>query len=45
MPTAGPLFIAFLTAVIVIAGGLTFLPALTLGPIAEHLAMQAGLLF
>ncbi len=45
MPTAGPLFIAFLTGVIVIAGGLTFLPALTLGPIAEHLAMQAGLLF
>jgi K+-transporting ATPase ATPase A chain len=45
MPTAGPLFIAFLTGVIVIVGGLTFLPALTLGPIAEHLAMQAGRLF
>jgi len=45
MPTAGPLFIAFLTGVIVIVGGLTYLPALALGPVAEHLAMQAGFLF
>jgi K+-transporting ATPase ATPase A chain len=45
LPTTGGLFIALLTCVIVIVGGLAFLPALTLGPVAEHLAMQAGLLF
>jgi len=45
LPTTGILFIALLTGVIVIVGGLTFLPALTLGPVAEHFAMQAGLLF
>jgi K+-transporting ATPase A subunit len=37
--------IALLTGVIVIVGGLTFLPALTLGPVAEHFAIQAGPLF
>jgi K+-transporting ATPase ATPase A chain len=45
LPTTGILFIALLTGVIVIVGGLTFLPALTLGPVAEHFAMTAGLLF
>ena len=45
LPTTGVLFVALLTGVIVIVGGLTFLPALTLGPVAEHFAMQAGLLF
>jgi potassium-transporting ATPase potassium-binding subunit len=45
LPTTGILFVALLTGVIVIVGGLTFLPALTLGPVAEHFAMQAGLLF
>ncbi len=45
LPATGGVFIALLTCVIVIIGGLTFLPALTLGPVAEHLAMQAGLLF
>jgi K+-transporting ATPase ATPase A chain len=45
LPTTGILFIALLTGVIAIGGGLTFLPALTLGPAAEHFAMQAGLLF
>ena len=45
LPTAGILFITLLTGVIAIVGGLTFLPALTLGPVAEHFAMQAGLLF
>jgi K+-transporting ATPase ATPase A chain len=43
LPTTGILFVALLNGVIV--GGLTFLPALTLGPVAEHFAMQAGLLF
>jgi K+-transporting ATPase ATPase A chain len=31
--------------VILIMGGLTFFPALALGPIVEHLAMTAGILF
>ncbi|UZF90559.1 potassium-transporting ATPase subunit KdpA [Bosea sp. NBC_00550] len=41
-PTHGPLFIGLLIGVIVIVGGLTFFPALALGPIVEHLAMLAG---
>ena len=41
-PTDGPLFIGLLVGVVVIVGGLTFLPALALGPIVEHLAMIAG---
>ncbi len=44
-PTRGPLFIGLLVAVIVIMGGLTFFPALTLGPIAEHFAMLRGDLY
>jgi K+-transporting ATPase ATPase A chain len=41
-PTYGGLFVGLLTGVILIVGGLTFFPALSLGPIVEHLAMQAG---
>jgi K+-transporting ATPase ATPase A chain len=41
-PTHGPLFIGLLAVLVLIVGGLTFLPALALGPIAEHLAMIAG---
>jgi K+-transporting ATPase ATPase A chain len=44
-PTTGPLFVGLLVGVIVIVGGLTFFPALALGPIAEHFAMQAKMLF
>ncbi len=44
-PTTGPLWVGLLIGVIVIVGGLTFFPALALGPIVEHLAMQAGSLF
>jgi K+-transporting ATPase ATPase A chain len=44
-PTHGGLFVGLLIGVILIIGGLTFLPALALGPIAEHLAMQAGQFF
>jgi K+-transporting ATPase ATPase A chain len=44
-PTDTGLFVALLVAVIVIVGGLTFFPALALGPIVEHLALQAGTLF
>jgi len=44
-PTTGPLFVGLLVGVVLIFGGLTFFPALALGPIVEHLAMQAGQLF
>jgi K+-transporting ATPase ATPase A chain len=44
-PTTGGLFVGLLVGVIVIVGGLTFFPALALGPIAEHLATGAGGLF
>jgi K+-transporting ATPase ATPase A chain len=44
-PTTGGLFVGLLVGVILIVGGLTFFPALALGPIAEHLAMQAGTTF
>ncbi|MGE8498259.1 MAG: potassium-transporting ATPase subunit KdpA [Pseudomonas sp.] len=41
-PTHGPLFVTLLTLTILLVGGLTFLPSLALGPIAEHLAMFQG---
>src|SRR5262249_37035192 len=44
-PTTGGLFIGLVVGVILIVGGLTFFPALALGPIVEHLAMSAGTLF
>ena len=44
-PTHGPLFIGLLVGVILILGGLQFLPALSLGPLAEHFAMLAGKTF
>jgi K+-transporting ATPase ATPase A chain len=44
-PTTGGLFIGLLVGVILIVGGLTFFPALALGPIAEHLAMINGTLY
>jgi K+-transporting ATPase ATPase A chain len=44
-PTHGGLFVGLLIGVILIVGGLTFFPALALGPIVEHLAMQAGSFF
>jgi K+-transporting ATPase ATPase A chain len=44
-PTTGGLFVGLLVGVILIVGGLTFFPALALGPIVEHLAMQAGQVF
>lgn len=42
LPTHGPLFVVLLVGTVVLVGALTFLPALALGPIAEHLAMLAG---
>jgi len=44
-PTTGPLWIGLLVGIILIVGGLTFLPSLALGPIADHLAMISGQLF
>ena len=44
-PTHGGLFVGLLVGVILIVGGLTFFPALALGPIVEQLAMRAGQLF
>jgi potassium-transporting ATPase potassium-binding subunit len=44
-PTTGGLFVGLVVGVILIIGGLTFFPALALGPIAEQLAMNAGTLF
>ena len=38
-PTHGPLFVALLTMTILLVGGLTFLPTLALGPIAEQLTL------
>ncbi|KVP50429.1 ATPase [Burkholderia ubonensis] len=42
LPTHGPLFVCMLLSTVVLVTLLTFLPALALGPIAEHLAMTAG---
>ena len=44
-PTTGGLFVGLVVGVILIVGGLTFFPALALGPIVEHLAMTAGTVF
>ncbi len=44
-PTHGPLFIGLLIGVILILGGLQFLPALSLGPLAEHFSMLTGKTF
>jgi K+-transporting ATPase ATPase A chain len=42
LPTHGPLFVVLLAAVVVVVGALTFIPALALGPIAEHLLLAAA---
>jgi len=44
-PVTTPLFTALLIGVILIVGALTFFPALSLGPILEHLLMLAGKAF
>jgi K+-transporting ATPase ATPase A chain len=44
-PTHGGLFVGLLVGVVLIVGGLTFFPALSLGPLVEQLAMQSGELF
>jgi K+-transporting ATPase ATPase A chain len=44
-PTTGALWVGLLIGVILIMGGLTYIPAIALGPVVEHLAMNAGNLF
>jgi potassium-transporting ATPase potassium-binding subunit len=44
-PTTGPLFVGLLVGVILIFGGLTYFPAVSLGPIVEQVAMTHGTLF
>jgi K+-transporting ATPase ATPase A chain len=44
-PVTGPLFTTLLVSTIVIVGALTFFPALSLGPILEHLLLLAGKVF
>jgi K+-transporting ATPase ATPase A chain len=44
-PTHGGLFVGLLVGVVLIMGGLTFFPALAIGPVAEHFMMRAGTLF
>ena len=42
LPTHGPLFIALLVGTVLLVGALTFIPALALGPVAEHLQLIQG---
>ena len=42
LPTHTPLFVVLLASTVVVVGALTFVPALALGPIVEHLAMIAA---
>ena len=42
LPTHGPLFVVMLVGVVLMVGALTFLPALALGPIVEHLLMTGA---
>jgi len=44
-PVTTPLFSVLLVGVILIVGALTFFPALSLGPILEHLLMHSGKVF
>ena len=44
-PTTGPLWTGLLIGIVLVVGGLTFLPSLALGPVADHLAMIRGQLF
>jgi potassium-transporting ATPase potassium-binding subunit len=44
-PTTGPLFVGLLVGVIAIVGGLTYFPAISLGPVVEQVAMHHGVLY
>ena len=39
MPTTGPLFVALLMSTVLLVGALTYVPALALGPVVEHLQL------
>jgi K+-transporting ATPase ATPase A chain len=41
LPTHGPLFVAMLVGTVVLVGALTYVPALALGPVVEHLMLYA----
>jgi K+-transporting ATPase ATPase A chain len=41
LPTHGPLFVALLVGTVVLVGALTYVPALALGPVIEHLQLRA----
>jgi K+-transporting ATPase ATPase A chain len=42
LPTHGPLFVVLLLGTVVLVGALTYVPALALGPVVEHLMMLTG---
>ena len=42
LPTHTPLFVALLVGVVILVGALTYVPALALGPIVEHLTLIAA---
>jgi potassium-transporting ATPase potassium-binding subunit len=42
LPTCGPLFVGLLVGTVILVGALTFVPALALGPIVEHLQLASG---
>jgi K+-transporting ATPase ATPase A chain len=44
-PTTSPLFVGLLVGVVVIIGGLTYFPAVSLGPVVEQVALNAGTLY
>jgi K+-transporting ATPase ATPase A chain len=45
LPTDDALFVGLLVATVMIVGALTYLPALSLTPIVEHLLMNSGRIF
>jgi K+-transporting ATPase ATPase A chain len=45
LPTHSPLFVAWLIGVVLLVGALSFLPALALGPIVEHVLLNSGVGF
>jgi len=40
LPTHGALFVGLLIGTVLLVGALTFIPALALGPVAEHLSLR-----
>jgi K+-transporting ATPase ATPase A chain len=42
MPTHGPLFVVLLIGSVLLVGALTYVPALALGPVVEHLQLYSA---